>query len=83
MSVTVLTLKMDEHKQCFWPFKLSHFNKGKGATVRQNKICGVYGNVAVSHGMCQKSHSRDTSCEVVPRVWQTSCSGESSMADVN
>ena len=38
----------------FWHIILYYFKKHKNATEMQKKICAVYGEGAVTDGMCQK-----------------------------
>ena len=45
--VTILILKMEGKKQQFWHIMLYCFKKGKKPTETQ-KICAVYGEVAVT-----------------------------------
>ena len=45
---------MHEHKEHFWPLSLCHFQKGTSASVRQEKMLGVYGEDAESDGTCEK-----------------------------
>ena len=46
--VVILIMKMEENKQHFWHIMLHYFEKGKNATETQKKICGVYGEGAVT-----------------------------------
>ena len=46
-------LKMGD-RQHFWRVMLYYFKKGKNATEMQKKVCAVYGEGAVTDGMCQK-----------------------------
>ena len=50
----IFTLKMHEHEQHFWPLRLCHFKKGTSAAVRQEMVCGVCGEDAVTDGTCPK-----------------------------
>ena len=47
---------MEENMQHFWHIVLYYFKKGKNASETQTKkkICAVYGEGAVTDGMCQK-----------------------------
>ena len=52
--VAIFILKIEERKQLFWHILLHYFKKVKNATEMQKKMCAVYGEGAVTDGMCQK-----------------------------
>ena len=72
-GVTILILKMEGKKQQFCHIMLYCFKKGKNPTEMQ-KICAVYGEVAVTDQKCQrwfaKFHTGDFSLDNAP-VWWT------------
>ena len=64
---------MEENMQHFWHIVLYYFKKGKNASETQTKkkICAVYGEGAVTDGMCQKWFGKfwagDVSLEDAPQ----------------
>ena len=52
--VAILILKIDENEKHFWHIMLYYFKKGKNTADTHKKICAVYGEGAVTDGMCQK-----------------------------
>ena len=71
--LAILILKMEENKQCFWHIRIYFFKKGKNTTEMQKKIWAVYGESAVTNGICQKwfvkfhaaDFSLDNECSMV------------------
>ena len=62
---------MEEKKQHFWHIMLHYFKKGENVTETQKKICGAYGEGAVTGPTCQKWFARfragDFSLDNAPR----------------
>ena len=52
--------------QYFWHIMLYYFKKGKNATEMQKKICAVYGEGAVTDGMCQKWFAKFCARDFLP-----------------
>ena len=68
--VAILILKVEENTQHFWHVMFYYFKIGKNATeTHTQKICAVYGEVAVMDRTCQKwfakFHTGDFSLENV------------------
>ena len=59
-----------EENTHFWHIMLYYFKKGKNGTEMQKKICAVYGEGAVTDGMCQelfvKFHAGDFFLDAAP-----------------
>ena len=67
-----LILNMEENMQHFQHIMLYYFKKGESTTEMQTKICAVYGEGAVTDGMCHKwfvkFHAGDSSLDNSPRL---------------